>query len=237
MKSEFQKYFSSLYPQNIVESMRTLEDRVEKGDFTAWSFANRDYAVSAFWADEYELDRSNSHPVFDLASLTKPLFINLYLILEYKKKYLDFVSTTIKDLNFHLPDLLKNFVEKNSNLTINSFLSHRTKFKPWCWMGGRSAQEITEYILNNFSYEEGKYSDLNYYILTRILESFLSWQEVLDRINLTVKSDFKHASLQPPKRYIPYYPYRHLAEGCVRSCGIFWQCHRYRKCYLLFIRE
>ncbi len=203
--------------------MLLLEAEVEKNAFTAWSFANEDYVASAFWANECLLEANRYHPVFDLASLTKPLFLNMYFMLTHDDKYFNFISRPFVNSILQtesMPISLKKFIESDSNLCLNSFLSHKSGLMAWSWMGHKTALEVTNYILSHKlnSQKNEIYSDLNYFILARIIESSnISWTEVLQKINTNLSTSFKHASLEQNEIVsVPFYPYN-SSEGDNKS--------------------
>ncbi|MGY3802875.1 hypothetical protein ACWNT8_02230 [Pigmentibacter ruber] len=260
MNFTIQKYLQTHIPNELISCIESLENQCEKGDFTAWSIANNKYAFSAFWIDEclisknnfYELKNPIIHPYFDISSLTKPLFLNLYLRMKFKNDFIKIISTPLNDI--FLP---KNMIDENNvliefilnnenNLNLNSFLSHYSGAKNWFWMGIGKWQHRNTYFANdteiyqtiidnndknysnimkenlnknclkyfkNEQFSEFVYSDINYYILSRIIESFFmkesSWIEIINDINEKVKTKFYHASLTPneTKKSIPFYPY------------------------------
>lgn len=240
--------------------MEHLEEQCAQELFSAWSLADNKYAVSAYWADECQISRKNVsqfksrclHPYFDLSSLTKPIFLNLYLRFIFKNDYLKLISTPLNDM--FLPnnciaendELLKFLLNHENNYNINSFLSHYSGAKNWFWMGNakwlrpqNAHLEGTEiynnlldindkdYIskvkinLNNIciksiyekQYSEVVYSDVNYYVLARIIESYFmknnSWSDILNLLNENLMTKFYHASLTPSEseKSIPFYPY------------------------------
>jgi hypothetical protein len=255
-----QKCLQTHIPKIFLESLEELEIEAQKGIFTSWSLSNNEAALSAFWADECQLNiKKNSenidfsyHPTFDLSSLTKPIFLNFYLRELFKQDYIKIINTPINDLFLN-----KNILEENeklfqyilnskNNFCLNSFLSHYSGAKNWFWMGSAkwfqfSTSHNTDpniyhtnldvndknYLhnfksnlnssciksLNNNDYGNYIYSDVNYYILSRMIESFFmrdkNWIQIVDLINDKLESNFFHSSLSPQKskNSIPYYPY------------------------------
>ncbi|WGL61180.1 hypothetical protein QEJ31_06165 [Pigmentibacter sp. JX0631] len=260
MNFPIQKYLQTHIPNELISCIESLENQCEKGDFSAWSIANNKYAFSAFWIDEccisknnfYQLNTPLIHPYFDISSLTKPLFLNLYLRMKFKSDFLKIISTPLNDIflpknTINENDCLIEFILRNdNNFNLNSFLSHYSGAKNWFWMGIGKWQHKNTYISNdkeiyqtildhneknysnivkenlnntclkyfkNEQFSEFVYSDINYYILSRLIESFFmresSWIEILNELNEKVKTKFFHASLTPneTKKSIPFYPY------------------------------
>ncbi len=243
-----------------MECFLELESKAQMGSFTSWSLANNEGCMSSFWADECLINKINKaedqdylfHPFFDLSSLTKPLFLNLYLRNLFGNDFIKVISTPINDLiisrnrceeNY---DLIAFIMEHKNKLSLNSFLSHFSGAKSWFWMGSalwsqkttphhldpnifynhidlKSVEynKIIKFNLNGFSIkslqtdEYGKYlySDINYYILARLVESFFlkdsSWDDVVNQLNEKLQTRFFHAGLDPDKANlcIPYFPY------------------------------
>ena len=226
MTSGLQKYFSGFCPKNILETLCFLEQEVRKDSFSAWSFANKNYSVSAFWLDEIILDASYSschpHPVFDLGSLTKPLFLNLSLILKEKSNFFSYVNKPLKSFlsnNLNLNLFLKEKILNRGDLNLNSFLSHTSGIKNWAWLGSQDPKNLTDIILNKYLSEnkEEIYSDLGYFVLARIFEQVIynnqgqnSWKEILNTTNQYLNTSFSHASITGERHCVPYYPYEHV---------------------------
>lgn len=257
---QIQKCLQTQIPKIFLESFDELEAQVQKEDFTSWSFSNNEGALSAYWADECQFNNKSItetqdyfyHPNFDLSSLTKPIFLNLYLRDLFKNDFVKVIKTPINDLflsknSFEEKEKLCQFIFNNeNNLSLDSFLSHFSGAKNWFWMGSSKwFQSPTSHNLDlntfqnhidikdkNFlnlvksnlnlscikSFENdnfGKYiySDVNYYILSRLIESFYmknkNWQQIVDQINDKLSTHFFHSSLEPQKskRCIPFYPY------------------------------
>lgn len=225
MTTSIQQYFQSKLPSYIYECLVYLEDQVEKNHFTSWSFANTEFQVSAFWEDEYcpqkdthTQNRFKSiHPIFDLASLTKPLFLNFFLREKEKEHFFELVTKPICkfiDRNQFNNDELYHYIKIHPNLCLDSFLSHRSDLAPWCWMGyNQGKNEIIHHILTKKSNSsQPVYSDLNYYILARLIEALepkIEWKQALDQLNNRHDTKFFHASISPKKSCltIPYFPY------------------------------
>jgi hypothetical protein len=229
MTTSIQQYFQSKLPSYIYECLVYLEDQVEKNYFTSWSFANTEFQVSAFWEDEYCPQKDTNtqnrfksiHPVFDLASLTKPLFLNFFLREKEKERFLELITKPICkviDKNQLNNDELYQYIKAHPNLCLDSLLSHRSDLAPWCWMGynqGRNdaKNEIIHHILTRKSgSSQSVYSDLNYYILARLIEALepkIEWKQALDQLNSKHDTNFFHASISPEKSClaIPYFPY------------------------------
>jgi hypothetical protein len=229
MSLNIENYFSSVCPKNIAHVISCLEKAQSQSLFTAWSFASCTYAVSGFFPDEYVLSSQNSsflqHPVFDLASLTKPLFVNALLLQQKNKHYLEFIDETIINLFKNLskePHLkLQTFFKKHPNFTLRHLINHESGFKPWVWMGEKSKTKLLSLILNQCheNHIEQVYSDLNYFLLAKVYESLfaqdnnlnLFWKQQLESLNQEQGTDFYHSSIhcspKQLKRTIPYFPY------------------------------
>lgn len=229
MTRSIETYFQDKLPLSAVQCLVHLEQQIEKQKFTAWSFASPRHQISAFWADECGQDPShiqtlkqNSHPIFDLASLTKPLFLNLFFRMSLGPHFESWTSQKLSVLFKEKRDILFDWV-KDKDWTIDAFLNHQTGFTPWAWMGYlQMAQKpedalpfLMHHLLKNKFLTDSKettYSDLNYFFLARLAESLFpetTWQEKLQSINLQLDAHFSHASLKTNKALsvIPYFPY------------------------------
>lgn len=256
MNLPIQKCLKSYIPKNFLECFAKLESEVKEEHFTSWSFANSKGCLSTFWADEVLLNSQlnervfSIHPHFDLASLTKPLFLNLYLRNIFGKNFIKMISIPIVELidrtNFNEENqkLLEFIVEHKNKFNLNSFLSHLSGVKSWFWMGSciwqqkstnqrehlyykhvdlnnNNSHKIIKQNLNNScinsfisnQYGNNLYSDINYYILARIIESMnlpkFNWFQSIEDINKSINTSLFHASLSPQKTIscIPYFPY------------------------------
>jgi CubicO group peptidase (beta-lactamase class C family) len=78
--------------------------------------------------------------------------------------------------------------------------------------------QLTRYILEQSPLQQQPsqtiYSDLNYYLLARVIENlamspFRGWQDCIDELNKKWSSDFWHASLDPERSSsaVPFFPY------------------------------
>lgn len=232
MTTLIQKYFQHQLPPHILQGLIYLEECVHNELFTAWSFANADYQISAFWADEYAPQNQmqaqkgweHLHPVFDLASLTKPLFLNLFLREKTPENFSAWIKKPILSLteakNIKNEDL-NRYLKNHPQLCLDSFLSHRSGLAPWCWMGyaaGKKKDHATAALIQRILTEKSSspgqeiYSDLNYFILVRLCEELslvTDWNQALLDINSSCGAHFFHASLAPEQvnRCIPYFPY------------------------------
>ncbi|KAB8028455.1 hypothetical protein [Fluviispira multicolorata] len=261
MKQARQKYLESHIPKNFIDCIDELENKVREGLFTAWSLANNDFQISCFWADESLPSNKKSekkledilHPIFDLASLTKPLLINLYLRYLFKDDFLNKTQEPIVNLiQSERCDLgnkdLYNFFQNRNNVhfTLDSFLSHTSGAKSWHWMGSsvwrqkttshHSESHIFHTILDSKEshYKENvqinlnkkaldsllssqfgttNYSDINYYILARLVEIIDiendTWEKRIFFLNKYLHTNFMHASINSDylNKCIPFYPY------------------------------
>ncbi|WP_186648529.1 serine hydrolase [Fluviispira vulneris] len=261
MKKARQKYLEGFISKNIIKCLNELESNVEQGLFTAWSIGNNEFQVSCFWADEFKPSEVKSadglspsiHPTFDLASLTKPIFINLYLRYLLKNDFATLIHKPIKDLiKFEQCDIgNKDFYDffnepKNLHFTLDTFLSHRSGAKNWHWMGSSlwlqkatshhknaniyySTLDIKDPLfqenvlanlnkkaindLNDQNFSLTIYSDINYYILARIIEMIddknETWEKRLFFLNNYLDTAFSHASINSSylKNCVPYFPY------------------------------
>ena len=206
-----------------------LESSVRGGAFTAWSAASRDWHASAFYADEWcPQDLAGPHPLFDLASLTKPLFVPLLFRLR---------GTTASQ-----------WAEPRDWLRGRSLLEcldHVSGAKPWFWMGRggwtfaegqRISQGHLEYrsadatrahandilmraaidLFDDTRRGETVYSDVNAFVLAKAYDRLhgLGLEE-LAHLNERVGSRFLHASLSPRQacsHAVPFFPYVSLEE-------------------------
>ncbi|MBX9703725.1 MAG: hypothetical protein K2X39_06195 [Silvanigrellaceae bacterium] len=207
MRSLIQSAFVS--DSKIFDCVQHLESKVEKNEFTAWSFANSQVAVSGFWADEWTpvSPGEELHPTFDLASLTKPFFINALLRLKYGVHFYKLLSSPLQEWAEKLPStteyllLLKHFFQhEGRHLSIDSFLSHKSGAKRWFWMGAALwHQRPTKYQKN----ENISQAKLNLFLLTkprdevlfnltklslRSIDTSLREQEIYSDINYLILS-------------------------------------------------
>ncbi len=218
-----------------------LEKAVNENAFTAWSYANSKIAVSTFYCDEVRLPFSGLsdlkgvfHPVFDLSSLTKPLFLGQVFWEHFKGNEADIHASLcdIIDDSSELGALLKQFCAGAPNLSAAHLLNHQSGLPAWFWFGmglwsfkdklgqvrsechwdsmppGQLKQKIISNLTmrciknldNNKIGTETIYSDLNYFLLARILECLKTrkvahWEEELNLINKLSGSQFRHASI------------------------------------------
>jgi hypothetical protein len=252
-----QKFLQSHIPQNFLYCLDILEFQAQQGDFTSWSVGNQENCLSGFWADEHNIFEHNGqkmceenlHPTFDLASLTKPLFLNLYLRVKLGENFLGKISEPFSSLllNSELRDkeILNFFANKFwEKMNLNSLLSHTSGADSWFWMGQafwktgqllttpkndfehlkqknpsfkkRFQENLTSIALkflkeNNFG--KTNYSDINYYLLSRIVENIFlfkkSWTKSTQFLNKKLDTNFFHASVCPSKKIssLPFYPY------------------------------
>ncbi|MCA2960306.1 MAG: hypothetical protein IOD12_08635 [Silvanigrellales bacterium] len=217
------------------EIVGKLESNVQSGLFTAWSAASRTWQASAFFADEWcPRDNATPHPTFDLASLTKPLFVPLLLKLEGLSA--------------------EAWATPRESLRGRSLLEcadHLTGAPAWCWMGraswvfkadsrvsqgqheaksledtrARVSDFLTKDILERLDdSKRGQtlYSDLNAFLLARAYETLHAnnplaprdlWVAGLKTLNDRLGAHFQHASLLPRSsglfgtQTVPFAPY------------------------------
>lgn len=233
-----------------------LENAVNEKAFTAWSYANNEIAVSTFYCDEVRLPFSGLsdlkgvfHPVFDLSSLTKPLFLG-QVFWERFKDNADEIHASLFDIiddSSNFGALLKQFFTSVPNLSAAHLLNHQSGLPAWFWFGiglwsfkdkseqsrsechwdsmppGQLKQRVTDNLTmrclknldNNKIGSETIYSDLNYFLLTRILECLKKkkvshWEEELNLLNNRSGSQFRHASIGGMKNRvcIPQFSYQ-----------------------------
>jgi CubicO group peptidase (beta-lactamase class C family) len=191
--------------------MAILNNAVSQNVFTAWSFANRNVCVSSFFADECDPPLEGNcdwlhslHPVFDLASLTKPLLTNLFLRVT-ESDLMGTLNTPLCELltspRNGAGEVLKKALQ-NSALTLNDILCHRSGVPPWMWFGkgawhfththseakaladtinASKFRERFEETITHFATEKlsshpvtEAYSDIGYFLASRILENISS---------------------------------------------------------------
>lgn len=175
----------------IIECINHLEFCVGNHDFTSWSFANEHVMVSAVYEDEC----NGQHPRFDIASLTKPFFLNALLRLKWGADFSEKITLPLELLfssNSYLFSLFNELGLKK--YTLNDFLSHRTEFDPWTWFGRlywlesqnsfldpaqslnpkEREKMISQFLreLKNKCYgrKKNKYSDLNYFLFALLID-------------------------------------------------------------------
>lgn len=242
------KHFASPLASSLYVTLCFLEEKRKEQAFTAWSYANSEWAVSAFWADEYAPTRhatpEQMHPIFDLASLTKPFFLNLFLRILQRKQFSHFIAKSVAEvLTSHSP--LSDFFAQHTSITLDSLLSHRSGFRAWRWMGvGKEKPQealhaIAQHILatgfTGIAKEE--YSDLNYFLLARVIENLGSphsltpnqplWPWALKTINTRLNTHFQHASLNDfnAAHCIPYYRYQLFSKTTQKAHESFGAPH------------
>lgn len=198
----------SAFPTNLSALVQELDAEVISKQFTAWAFANSRYCVSSFFADECtpplegNCDWQNSlHPVFDLASLTKPLFTNLFLrLLDPNCEHI--FQLPLREI-FATPksesaEIFKTALQ-NSNLRLYDVCNHRSGVPPWMWFGkgfwhfasdaqsagvladgvnpqklqAKFEQTLTTFAVHKLANEAcaETYSDIGYFLMARILEN------------------------------------------------------------------
>jgi CubicO group peptidase (beta-lactamase class C family) len=200
-----------MLPQPATQIAEILAEAVSHNTFTAWSFANRHFCVSSFFADECNPPLEGNcdwlhslHPVFDLASLTKPLFTNSYLRAA-DPNFATTVHTPLCELlkNPHTAagEVLRNALH-NSRLTLADFLNHRTGVPPWMWFGKggwhfaagegqakahtlapspnafreRFEESLTRFAAAKLSSQpvQETYSDIGYFLMARLIENIFT---------------------------------------------------------------
>jgi hypothetical protein len=228
-------------PEGWQTLVRTMENAVQLGHFTAWSAANQDYCVSAFWADEWipkahpKTERqlnTHLHPVFDLASLSKPLLVPLFLKqlrVPLEELLIPCSSLTpATSLGLHLKNL---FLANAPFASALDLMNHTAGFLPWLWLGGERTEEQLLNAIFQRSFDRRNhtsqsktehygtaYSDLGYFVLGRLIENFSEFKEAsrfsaqLDLLNTNLQSGFFHSSelnkLNPFAMHsVPHFPY------------------------------
>ncbi len=252
MKPKEIKEITNSLPQNFQNCFTLLEEEVERGAFTAWSLGNEEYLISSFWADEAFLEPDSSsqmksqslnlHPNFDLASLTKPLFLNVFLRMQWAEAYPILITQNFSKFKWHTNiwnAQLIEFVQNQSKLTFNDFLSHKSHFKSWAWLKGafthsntkNAKAEYLEFLLSYYNEENSKeYSDLNYMFLVLLIESLwpnLNWLHEIEKINAILKTNFFHVGFEPQKAKfaIPSFPYILNENTCIKNHKFFGVVH------------
>ncbi|WP_338636040.1 hypothetical protein [Spirobacillus cienkowskii] len=249
MNFTIQKILSSTLPESFLQCAIELEEKVNNNNFTSWSFANQNGCMSAYWADEYSINNKknndNLHPCFDLSSLTKPFFINLFFREKFKDDYIKILLNPLKEINIDLnksgvnKNLLDHLINHKNRYTLDSFLSHYSGAKKWFWMGSALWDQSNTYYdvlinkkdknfinkvkinlnnsviksFDNISYGNNCYSDVNYFLLARIVEdNFLDnngWIGLINFLNNNLNTNFYHSSIHLEKinNFIPFYSY------------------------------
>jgi CubicO group peptidase (beta-lactamase class C family) len=133
-------------PTEWARPIELFEGGVAKGNFTAWSCAGSAFVASCFFADEIVPPLEGNcdwqtplHPIFDLASLSKPLFMNALVRRSFQGRN-DAIFQPLVDLLSHPTTASGTLIAERlrstaSTLTLADFLNHRTGVKPWTWMG------------------------------------------------------------------------------------------------------
>lgn len=225
MKLEETKEIKDILPFYFHSCVNTLEKHRKLGHFSAWSVGNREYLISLYHADEALVHpKNNLHPYFDLASLTKPFFINTLLRYHWGENFEAFVTQPFHQFKWCKTDWnqeLLDFIESNQMLSWNTFLSHKSDFDAWTWckffISVRQKKNIKDdffhFLKKHYKSKNAPvYSDLNYMFLALLMESLfnnISWDEQIKILNESQKTHFFHASITPEntKQAIPSYPY------------------------------
>jgi hypothetical protein len=111
-----------------------LEDSAVAGQFSSWSLGKKsntgEIFASGFYADEA------SDPIFDLASLTKPLFLGVLCRALAQGKFAGWLQLPFSDSIFDsIPEVFRADLLKNPQLTPYHLLNHQAGFKSWFWFG------------------------------------------------------------------------------------------------------
>lgn len=228
---------------------------MQRQNLTAWSVASPRFVAACYHADEalapqFGLKEAARpyFPLFDLASMTKPLFTNTLLRLRP-----DFGADLLTAPLHELPlgtasecfDAIRSFSRSQKvPLTLLNLLDHTSGAKNWFWFGrakwifqdlaserraralapgsttgelaAHAKRELTRRALELVSEDkrnhETVYSDVNYYLLSRIIEGmaqFDGWQKALSALNLELGTRFSHSVLAPSDltKVVPSYPY------------------------------
>lgn len=226
-----------------------LEDGVKRQKYSAWSAGTKSFAIAAYYADEatplsgrLKEPREPYFPHFDLASLTKALFANVFC--RTRLSQLDLVrhdTWELLDESREVGGILARYLKSRSRpSSVLQFLDHEMGSKPWIWFGrgqwvfqgekarallprsktgelGRSALlTLTRACLAAIDENQSAqvYSDVDYFILTRILENLKQnpvrdWTTALDELNEANGTQLVHASIsgEATQCAIPSYPY------------------------------
>jgi len=175
-----------------------LEGAVRDGVCTAWSAACKDWFASAFFADEWAPSPGGgAHPVFDLASLTKPLFVPRLLRRFAGNAAGSATENAARPLDHHAwNEPLADFRDRS----LREFLDHESGAAAWFWMGEggwvfRPGDTVARARFEDPSLEKRRaharevllhralgalseerrgtslYSDVNYFLLARAFEN------------------------------------------------------------------
>ncbi len=122
----------------LTELVTQLEKHVQEGHFTAWSLGNSAIKVSAFFADEAR-HHQGVHPVFDLGSLTKPLFGGMLFILKDPSSWQQRGQVRLSPTEFlgpgpSSPELV-SAVRRAEPLSFASLFNHSSGLPAWTWFG------------------------------------------------------------------------------------------------------
>jgi CubicO group peptidase (beta-lactamase class C family) len=126
-----------------------IETEVYLNKCTAWSVKLPQLRMSCYFSDEWSpfrksrhLNFENIHPNFDLASLTKPLFLPMLIKLGLSPIAESLLNLPLKNLlsslDFNNTSSMQILQQAEPNFTLLDLLNHTAGLKAWHWMG-RSA--------------------------------------------------------------------------------------------------
>ena len=156
-----------------------LQSRIEEGDFPSavYLVAEKGEIILqdalGFAVVEPEKIEAKIDTIYDLASLTKPLIIGLLCAKLIETKELELGRM----IDYYLPEFDTFEAQKRSepDVSINELLAHVSLFPAWkpFYLFAENRLQILEEIVKtplNFEQSDVTYSDLNFLILTFLLE-------------------------------------------------------------------
>lgn len=209
---------------------RELEAACAAGKMTAWSIASPAGALSVFHADELRARGKrlcpSLHPEFDLASLTKPLFLNWLLRRRWSAHTIARMPISVlmagagpvaPPFQLAWEELRSAFRGRGSALTLLDLLDHAAGLRPWIYLGRRQSfvppqwlGELAVQMCSTLREARGaqEYSDLSYFLLARLFEGLpgssegvpgvpWDWASTLASLNLGLGTRYAHASITP----------------------------------------
>jgi len=187
-----------------------LSEKIDAGDFPSAVYLVAEKGEIIFTdalgcaVVEPEKIAAETETIYDLASLTKPLATGLLCarLIEKKELKLD------KTVDFYLPEfkVYNYFKENKRDISINELLLHASRlpaWKPFYLFAKTRAEVLAEIVKTPLNFEQRgvAYSDLNFLILTFLIEKI--YGERLDKISqeeICAPLKLKNTFFNPPEK-------------------------------------